>query len=97
MNDHRFYGIDFTSWPSTKKPLTCAIASRFRGVSRPAISRHLRVLKECGVVVSFRHGKTHRYALNPEPIRQIREGWLKGFSRMQTQSLARLRATIEAP
>jgi len=32
MNDHRFYGIDFTSRPSTKKPLTCAIAS-FDGVT----------------------------------------------------------------
>ena len=72
-----------------------AIASQFRQVSRPAISRHLRVLKECGVVVSFRDGKTRKYALNPEPIRQIREGWLRNFSRMQTQSLAKLRAIVE--
>ena len=74
-----------------------AIASQFRQVSRPAISRHLRVLKECGVVVSFRHGKTRKYALNPEPIQQIREGWLRNFSRMQTQSLAKLRAIVEQP
>ena len=71
------------------------IASQFRGVSRPAISRHLRILKECGVVVSLRHGKTQKYSLNPEPIQKIREGWLRSFSKLQTQSPAKLRAIVE--
>lgn len=71
------------------------IAARFRSVSRPAISRHLRILRECGVVIAFRHGKTHNYALNPEPIAAIRAGWMEGFADRQTQSLANLRRIVE--
>ena len=72
------------------------IASQFRDVSRPAVSRHLRVLRECGVVVSFRRGKTQNYSLNPAPINEIRQGWLKGFATKQTKSLKTLREIVES-
>jgi DNA-binding transcriptional ArsR family regulator len=71
------------------------IAASFRGVSRPAISRHLRVLRECGVVISFRSGKTQNYALNPEPIKDIHEDWLEKFSAIGVQSLVRLKEIVE--
>ena len=73
-----------------------AIAAEFPKVSRPAISRHLRVLKECGVVVSFQLGKTRNYALNPDPIIELRDGWLKKFSGQSVQSLVRLRQIVES-
>jgi DNA-binding transcriptional ArsR family regulator len=73
------------------------IASNFTHVSRPAISRHLRVLKECGVVTSHRTGKSQQYLIDPRPLRAIREGWLAGFSQMQTSSLRALRQRIESP
>jgi DNA-binding transcriptional ArsR family regulator len=72
------------------------IASNFGRVSRPAISRHLRVLKECGVVTSHRDGKQQQYLLDPRPLQAIREGWLAGFSKMQTASLKALRKRIES-
>jgi len=72
------------------------IASRIQHVSRPAVSRHLRILRECGVVVSFKRGKTHNYALNPNPINDIRQGWLKGFAGRQMHSLKTLREIVEA-
>lgn len=72
------------------------IASQFRDVSRPAISRHLRVLRECGVVVSFRSGKTQNYALNQKPINEIRQGWLKGFATKQMKSLKTLKEMVES-
>ena len=56
------------------------IAAEFREVSRPAISRHLRILRECGVVISFKRGKTQNYSLNPLPINEIRCGWLTRFA-----------------
>ena len=49
------------------------IAANFASASRPGISRHLRVLKECGVVTSRREGKTHNYSLRPEPLTEIRD------------------------
>ena len=71
------------------------IASNFASVSRPGISRHLRVLKECRVVTSHRHGKSQEYVLDPRPLKAIRDGWLGGFSKMQTASLRALRKRVE--
>lgn len=73
-----------------------AIAAHFSDVSRPGISRHLRVLKECGLVDVFRSGKTQNYMLNPEPINEMREGWLASFADMHVESLARLRKIVES-
>jgi DNA-binding transcriptional ArsR family regulator len=38
------------------------------GVSKPAISRHLRVLEETGVVTRVIEGRTHRLALDPRAL-----------------------------
>ena len=38
------------------------------GVSKPAISRHLKVLEEAGVVVRSIEGRTHRLGLDPAPL-----------------------------
>ena len=70
------------------------IATQF-GSSRPAISRHLRVLRECGVLHCTRRGKEQLYSVNPEPLNEIREGFLAGFATMQTQSLKALRRKVE--
>jgi len=72
------------------------IAANFGSVSRPGISRHLRVLRECGVVTSVRQGKTQNYQLDPEPLAAIRDGWLAGFAKMQSRSLAALRNRVES-
>ena len=73
-----------------------AVATAFPGVTRPAISRHLRILRECGVVHTIRHGKTNNYSLNPKPLDEIREGWLAKFGDMPVRSLARLRNLVES-
>ncbi len=72
-----------------------AIASNFPSVSRPGISRHLRVLKECGVITSQRQGKSQQYALDARPLAAIREGWLADFGKLQTASLRALRERVE--
>jgi len=72
------------------------IAARFPSRSRPGISRHLRVLRECGVVTSDRVGRARIYALDPRPLDAIREGWLASFAGMQTRSLRALRARAES-
>jgi DNA-binding transcriptional ArsR family regulator len=40
-------------------------------ISQPAISRHLRVLREAGVVESEAHGKLRIYRLNPSSLRDV--------------------------
>ena len=71
------------------------IAAHFASASRPAISRHLRVLRECGVVHCARSGKERIYAVNPEPLNRIHTGFLAGFAKMQTESLKALRRKAE--
>ncbi len=72
------------------------IAGCFMTVSRPGISKHLRVLSDCGVVDVRRRGKAQLYALKSQPLKQLRDGWLAKFGDMQRDSLKALRATIEA-
>jgi len=72
------------------------IAASFASASRPGISRHLRVLKECGVVRAEREGKAQIYSLSPAPLNQIRDGWLASFGSMQVDSLKALRKRVEA-
>ncbi len=46
-------------------------------VSRPAVSQHLRVLKDGGLVISRAEGTRRIYQLNPEGVTALR-AWLDG-------------------
>ena len=47
-------------------------------VSRPAVSRHLRVLREAGLVQERRDGRLRLYRADPAPLAALRE-WLEGY------------------
>jgi DNA-binding transcriptional ArsR family regulator len=51
-----------------------AIASRFT-ISRPAISRHLRVLRECGLVIDEPHGRERVYRVDLTPLAEL-QAWI---------------------
>ncbi|MGY1601322.1 ArsR/SmtB family transcription factor [Geodermatophilus sp. SYSU D00815] len=53
------------------------LAARFP-VSRPAISRHLRVLREAGLVHDRVEGRHRLYALDPRPLREL-DDWLEPY------------------
>jgi DNA-binding transcriptional ArsR family regulator len=67
------------------------IASQFE-ITRPAISQHLRVLSEAGLVRQVRHGTSRLYSLDPEGLGKLRalieEFW--------DASLPRLKAAAES-
>lgn len=46
------------------------------GVSKPTISRHLRLLEEAGVVTRVIDGRTHRLELQPEALAQASD-WIE--------------------
>jgi DNA-binding transcriptional ArsR family regulator len=71
------------------------IATHFVPSSRPGISRHLRVLRECGVVTSARRGREQIYSVNAQPLGDIRDGYLASFAKMQVDSLKALRHKLE--
>jgi DNA-binding transcriptional ArsR family regulator len=47
-------------------------------VSRPAVSRHLRVLREAGLVHERREGRLRLYRADPEPLAELRD-WLARY------------------
>jgi len=47
-------------------------------VSRPAVSRHLRVLREAGLVRERREGRLRLYRADPAPLDELRR-WLDGY------------------
>ena len=49
-----------------------AIAAQFGDVSRPAISQHLRVLRDAGLLVERREGTRRLYRTRPEGLRELR-------------------------
>jgi DNA-binding transcriptional ArsR family regulator len=53
------------------------IASQFRG-ARPGVSRHLRVLREHGLVRARRDGQRRLYSLDPAPLAELDE-WLERY------------------
>jgi DNA-binding transcriptional ArsR family regulator len=52
----------------SKGPATVGEATAGLGVSKPAISRHVRVLEDAGVVVRRIEGRTHQLGLDPGPL-----------------------------
>lgn len=54
------------------------IARAFPTISRPAVSRHLRVLREAGVVTSRVAGQERIYALDRRPLGEL-DAWLERF------------------
>jgi len=70
------------------------IASAFP-VSRPAISKHLRLLRRAHLVREHREGRHRVYRLNPEPLRAV-DSWIEHYRVFWTNSLNNLKAFVEA-
>jgi DNA-binding transcriptional ArsR family regulator len=64
-------------------------------VSRPAISKHLRLLRRAHLVREHREGRNRVYQLNPEPLRAV-DTWLEHYRSFWSASLANLKAFVEA-
>lgn len=58
-------------------------------MSRPAVSQHLRVLLDAGLVTEQRHGRERRYRLVPESLSPVRE-WIAHYERFWDNHLQRL-------
>ena len=61
------------------------LAAEFE-TSRPAVSRHLRVLREHGLVSAREHGRRRLYALEPEPLAELDE-WVSRYRSFWTNRL----------
>jgi len=51
------------------------------GMSQPGVSKHLRILREAGLVEARAEGKRRLYALNPDPLLEL-DVWLAPYRRL---------------
>ena len=69
------------------------IADGFR-ISRPAVSRHLRVLRRAKLVTERKEGRNRIYQLTPNPLHDI-DAWIDGYRAFWQKSLTGLKAHLE--
>lgn len=64
-------------------------------LSQPAVSKHLRVLKEAGMVEARADAQRRLYRIRPEPLVEL-DDWLGNYRRLWTTHLDRLEDHLEA-
>ena len=74
-------------------PLSVGELAREFPVSRPAVSQHLKVLKDAGLVMDRREGNRRIYQVDPDGIEALRDY----FDRFWDQALAAFKAVAEQP
>ena len=72
-------------------PIAVSELARKLPVTRPAVSQHLKVLKDAGLVADSKAGTRRLYRLNPEGVARLRAH----FDLMWTQAMASFQATAE--
>jgi DNA-binding transcriptional ArsR family regulator len=64
------------------------------GLEQPSVSKHLKVLRDVGLVRVRRHGRHMLYRANADGIRPLHE-WTKTFERLWTHQLLRIKERAE--
>jgi DNA-binding transcriptional ArsR family regulator len=64
------------------------------GMAQPAVSKHLGVLREVGVVSVRRRGRERVYSLNPDSLRTVHE-WASMFERFWSHKADRIKERAE--
>ena len=64
------------------------------GVDQPGVSKHLRVLREAGLVRVRAEAQRRWYGLRPEPLQEI-DAWLEPYRRQWSTSLDKLEQHLD--
>jgi DNA-binding transcriptional ArsR family regulator len=64
-------------------------------MTRQAVTKHLAILEDANLVATIKHGREKLHYLNPVPIHQIGERWIKKFEREKLESLSELKRKLE--
>ena len=71
------------------------LAAAFPRISRPAVSRHLRVLREAGFVIAEEAGREWHYRLNAAALARMHRDWFARFTPLWDASLEQLKQRTE--
>jgi DNA-binding transcriptional ArsR family regulator len=76
------------------QPYSISQLTKGSKLTRQAITKHLRVLENVGIVHGIRTGRESRFEFDPEPIKEIKE-YLDRVSKQWDQALLRLKSFVE--
>jgi len=79
---------------SAGEPRSIAQLTDGSRLTRQAITKHLRVLENAGIVHSVRAGRESRFAFDPAPMNELRD-YLAQVSEQWDQVLGRLKSLVE--
>lgn len=71
-----------------------ALSGHF-AMSRTAVSKHLHVLREAGLVKERKVGRETRYRLDPVPLVEVKD-WLSYFERFWANKMSALKTFVES-
>jgi len=74
-------------------PATVGDLAALLPIARPGVSRHLRVLREAGLVEVRQEAQFRLYSLRPEPLAQV-DDWLEQYRALWTQRLDALHTEV---
>jgi DNA-binding transcriptional ArsR family regulator len=64
-------------------------------MSRQAVTKHLAILEDANLVATIKHGREKLHYINPVPIHEIGERWIKKFERGKLAALSALKQQLE--
>jgi DNA-binding transcriptional ArsR family regulator len=64
-------------------------------MTRQAVTQHLTVLENAGLVATSRRGREKLHFLNPVPLQQIYDRWISTFERPRLKALRDLKRRLE--
>jgi DNA-binding transcriptional ArsR family regulator len=79
---------------SAGEPLSITQLASGTHVTRQAVTKHLHVMAEAGLVKGFRHGREQLWELNPQELRRARQ-CLERIASQWDGALTRLKALVE--
>ena len=79
----------------TKNGQTLSELCEGLAMTRQAVTKHLVILEEANLVTTYRQGREKLHYLNPVPIHQIGERWIRKFERAKLTALSELKKQLE--
>jgi len=64
-------------------------------MTRQAVTKHLGILEDANLVATRKQGREKLHYLNPVPIHEIGERWIRKFERPRLEALSDLKRALE--
>jgi DNA-binding transcriptional ArsR family regulator len=68
--------------------------SRNMEMSRQAVMKHLAILEDANLVTTVKRGRERLHYLNPVPIAEIYDRWIRKYERQRLEALSNLKSAL---